>query len=365
LSAGSRLPIVTLLLIAANILTAFALLWQPDLIDEFGYRPARPSAGDLLTSLFLHQNLLHLLGNMVFLAAVGAAVELATGSLRFATVYFAGGIAGVLTHHLFTPAATRDVPLVGASACVAACAAYYTARYVTVRVPVAPSVGVPILAVTLLWFSLQLLGAVFTLGEEVRVATSFWAHLGGFAAGLLLTLFFRAPDLGQRRLGHEVLDAMNRRSPAAALLAAERHLARHPSDPKALWEVVDAARLMGDAEMETGGLLELLEVLPESEQPELLARLAELGRLGRLTPLRRSLMADRHRLGHPDLARALFRSVIEEPENEPQRPEALLALAGLELEREEAAARPLLEELMTRYPLHPAAEVARARGWTK
>jgi membrane associated rhomboid family serine protease len=362
LTAG-RLPLVTLLLIAANILTAFALTWQPELVDRFGFVPAEPAASELLTSLFIHSNLLHLLGNMVFLAAVGAAVELATGSLRFAIVYFAGGIAGGLAHAALAMGDDRALPLVGASACVAACAAYYTARYVTLRVPLAPRLGISVLGVTLLWLVLQMLGAVIRLGEAAQTGTSFWAHLGGFAAGLLLTVLFRAPDLGERKLGHEVLERMNERSPAAAYAAAERHLKRHPNDPTAIRELVQAARLMGDPDREGDALLQLLEVLPESGQAEALVGLAALNQLDRLPPLRRNLMAHRYQTSDTDLSRMLLFSVVLGPIEEPQRPEALLALAGIELEHEGEAAKQLLHELKERYPLHPASEVARTRGW--
>ena len=79
----SRLPIITLILIIANLFASFAVAFDPELVMDFGFNPRRPSFLTIFSGLFLHQNLLHLLGNMVFLAAVGAAVELATGSLQF------------------------------------------------------------------------------------------------------------------------------------------------------------------------------------------------------------------------------------------------------------------------------------------
>ena len=74
-SGTRRVPVLTLLLIAANMVAAFALFVYPDFAVELGFRPNHPSLVGAITGLFLHANLFHLLGNMVFLAAVGAAVE--------------------------------------------------------------------------------------------------------------------------------------------------------------------------------------------------------------------------------------------------------------------------------------------------
>ena len=73
---------VTLILIVANLLAAFAVLGIPDLITKLGFHSDAPAVRSALTSLFIHANVVHLLGNMVFLAAVGAAVEMASGSVR-------------------------------------------------------------------------------------------------------------------------------------------------------------------------------------------------------------------------------------------------------------------------------------------
>jgi membrane associated rhomboid family serine protease len=359
-AGDSGIPVATLILIAANILAAFLLMLQPELLDQFGYLPSKPSAQSALASLFLHQNLLHLLGNMVFLAAVGAAVELATGAIRFVVVYFSGGLAGILAYHF--AAKSQDVPpLVGASGCIAACAAYYTSRYVSLRVPIAPRIGVPVLGVTLLWLLLQFAGAFIRTGGES--GTSYWAHIGGFAAGLLLVFTFRAPDLGHARLGHEVLDRMNARSPAAALSTAERHLEDHPNDVRVLREVAALARQIEDEERETKALHRLLSALPETEHYDAIMRLRELRRLQEIAPLQRMLMADRYKAASPQLSRVLLLSVVEERASEPQRPEALLALAGLEMESDELEARRHLDELERRHPMHPAVDIARKRGW--
>ncbi len=355
----SRIPITTLLLIAANMLAAFATLLQPDLIDQFSFRDDHPSIQTAFTSLFLHQNIVHLLGNMVFLAAVGASVELATGSFRFAIVYFVSGLAGVLTH-MFLGAAS--VPVLGASGSVAGCAAYYSARYWGLKVPIAPKVAVPVAAVTGLWLLLQVVGAMVHISGSSS-AVSYWAHLGGFISGLLLTVAFRGPDLGQRALGHKVLDEMNHRSPAATIAAAEHHLVRHPDDPKALIEIVGAAATMGDADVEAAAIMRLVEVTPEINQGPLLRRLGELNHLHLMPALQRTLMAERFKASDPELSEFLLSSVVAEHVDEPQRPDAMLALAGIKRESDPTQSKLILEQLEKTYPLHATVELARVRGW--
>ncbi|AIE84692.1 rhomboid family protein [Fimbriimonas ginsengisoli] len=357
-----RVPIVTLILIGANLVAAFALIISPSLAEELGFNPARPRLSSAVTGLFLHANLFHLLGNMVFLAAVGAAVELATGSLRFALVYFFAGLCGVAVHYLVTRGTQSPASLVGASGAIAGCAAYYSVRYTGLKVAFAPHRALSVAAVTGIWVILQVVGAFVRVGQT-EGGTSYWAHLGGFAGGVLLSLLFRAPDLGQIRLGHEVLEQMNDRGPGAVVTAATRHLEKHPRDLKALWELANAQRLLGEGEAEADVLLRLLEIESEEEVPEVLRRLCQAGRVTRLPTLRRLQLADRIRLSSPAIAKALLRSVVEGERSEPQRPDAILSLATLERDESPVRAEELLGELSSEYPMHPAAELARKRGW--
>lgn len=246
------------------------------------------------------------------------------------------------------------MPLIGASGCVAACIAYYSIRYVGLQVTLAPKVGVPMLAITVVWVALQVLGAFVSLGGEVT-GTAYWAHLGGFAAGLAFATLFRAKRDADRQLGHAVMDRLDHRSPAAKLAATELHLEEHPEDVVALLKRADTLAMLGDRDHEADALIQALDKLPESEQPRLLARLIGIGQIQRLPSLRRTLLADRFRVAHEDLAKGLLLSVVAGSPDDPQRPEALLALASLG----EAS---YLQELRERFSLHPACDLARARG---
>ncbi len=358
MSVRARLPIVTLILIAANMIAAFALVWQPDLAFDLGFKLDHPSFRSAITSLFLHQNLVHLLGNMVFLAAVGAAVELATGSLRFSIVYLASGLAGVAAHWAFAARIEDAPPLLGASGAIAGCAGYYAVRYLRLRVPLAPKFGASILAITLLWVGLQIIGAFFKLGDPSG-GVAFWSHLGGFCAGLLLSFVFRAPDYAHLKLGHQVLEEMNARSPAALAASARKHLGTHPNDPHALKELADALQTLGSEDEEARTLVRLFEVAPSTDS---LRRLAKLGRLSLLPTMARLKLSEKYRELAPDVSRQLLQSVVD-GDDDIQRPEAMLALAGLEREGDEERCNEILARLCEKYPLHPTVELARARGW--
>ncbi len=342
-------------------MAAVAILFVPDLRNDYGFHPDQPTFQTVFTSLFLHANIIHLLGNMIFLAAVGAAVEMAAGSWRFACVYFISGIIGVMFQFLVTRHTANPAPVMGASGCIAGCAGYYSVRYTGLRVAIAPNLSMNVATITIIWMALQLIGGFIRIGDSGGVA--FWSHVGGFLGGILISLVFRAPDLGQVRLGHEVLDRMNNRGPMAAATAAKQHLEKHPGDPKALRQLARAYSQMGEPEEEAKAIMGLLEVEPLTEHPNLLARLLEIGQAKIISSHKRTALAEKFKDMNPAVARALLTSVLQEPPGDSQRPEALLALVGLERERSPKSAQALLDELLRTYPLHPCTDLARKRGW--
>ncbi len=356
----ARPPVVTLILIAANLGAAFAVLGFPDLIANFGFRSDAPSFQAALVSMFLHANVVHLLGNMVFLAAVGAAVEMASGSLRFASVYFLSGLIGTLAHFLVTKNSPNPQVYIGASGCIAGCVGYYSFRYVGLKAPIFPGKEVSVLSVTVLWLILQIVGAFVRLGDNA--GTAYWAHIGGFATGVLLSLLFRAPDLGQARMGHALIDSMSERGPAAVAATARHHLRTHPKDPKALEHLANAYGDLDELTRETEALISLFDVATEEQQPNILTRILEVGKADRISTLRRTMLAERFKDHYPILCVQLLETVVAE-QDDAQRPEAMLALAALVRESQPERAQELLVELKHKYPIHPAMDVARTRGW--
>lgn len=359
--AERRLPIATLVVIAINLAVAYGSLLHPEFPDQYGFRPDAPSLLNAFTCLFVHANIVHLLGNMVFLAAVGATVEQLSGTLRFVLVYFASGLTGVLAHWVLGPRGQDVAPLVGASGCIAGCAAYYSIRYLKLRVPMAPRVGMSVAAVTLLWLVLQVLGAFIHLGDQKPV-TAFWAHIGGFFVGLLLSILFRAPDVGQLQADRAELQAMSERSPGAVMAAAEQQLKERPDDVPALMELALVQQRMGEKEEEAATLFKLLDLTPEAKQGPILERLCALGKASAIPAHKRMDLAERHKADDPELSIALLRTVLRDPSADSLVPDALLALASLEIVSAPARAKERLAQLAQKYPLHPATEIARAKG---
>lgn len=175
---------------AGSIVTALALV--PSRLFA-----APLSPGQLVTtvsSTFLHAGWLHLIGNLVFLAAFGPAVEARLGWRRFLLLYLACGAAGALAHALMDPASTR--PLVGASGAIAGVLGAHLVLAprdkITTLVPVGfffEVASLPAAFVIGLWFLLQLASGVAPVVPGSESASIAWyAHLAGFAAGLVLAL---------------------------------------------------------------------------------------------------------------------------------------------------------------------------------
>lgn len=151
----------------------------------------------LITSQFIHGGWLHILGNMLFLWIFGDNVEDAMGHGRYLLFYLLGGVLAALAHVAAGP--TSAIPTVGASGAIAAVLGAYLATYprasVSVVIPIIIipwMTRVPAVIMMGLWFVSQLIGigsVSNAMGGEGGVA--YWAHIGGFIAGLVLVWFFR------------------------------------------------------------------------------------------------------------------------------------------------------------------------------
>ena len=197
------MPIVNYLLIAANIVV-FILQWlagsnQEALVWQFALIPAQVTAGidlgditRLFTSMFMHGGIAHIAGNMLYLWIFGDNVEDAMGRGKYLLFYLVGGVVASFTHILTN--ATSDVPTVGASGAIAAVLGAYLVLYPRSRVQTIIPLGffmritlVPASIVLGLWFILQLLPGFLSLGgPEDAPGVAFWAHIGGFIAGVVL-----------------------------------------------------------------------------------------------------------------------------------------------------------------------------------
>ncbi|MBM4374334.1 MAG: rhomboid family intramembrane serine protease [Deltaproteobacteria bacterium] len=206
-----RRPIVTYALIALNVLaylyeSAAVAALGPRFVVAWGLVPARffaDPAGELpnvLTSMFLHapDTWWHLASNMLFLWIFGDNVEDALGRGRYLAFYLLSGVGAAAAQVLIDPSST--VPMVGASGAIAGVLAAYGSLHpaspITVLNPIVPLwlffgplFRLPAWLVILEFFVVNLVSGLSTLGGA-RGGVAFFAHLGGFVAGLVLVRFF-------------------------------------------------------------------------------------------------------------------------------------------------------------------------------
>jgi membrane associated rhomboid family serine protease len=156
----------------------------------------------VLTSMFMHGGWGHLLGNMWFLWVFGNNIEDSMGHVRFLVFYLLCGVIAAGAHIVSMPAS--GIPTVGASGAISGVMGAYLVLYPKVRVYTLffffffiRVFMVPAWVWLLVWVGIQLLLGVASTGAESGVA--FWAHLGGFAAGLLLVRPFERPLLVQAK----------------------------------------------------------------------------------------------------------------------------------------------------------------------
>jgi membrane associated rhomboid family serine protease len=155
-------------------------------------------AATLVTSQFLHGGWLHLIGNMLYLWIFGNNIEDRFGRLGFLLFYLAGGIAAALTQVAIDP--TSEVPMVGASGAIAATLGAYLVLYPHARITSLVFLGffyqlidVPAVIVLAFWIVLQLIDGFASLGvDQVGGGVAFFAHIGGFAFGVVVAVAVRA-----------------------------------------------------------------------------------------------------------------------------------------------------------------------------
>jgi membrane associated rhomboid family serine protease len=157
----------------------------------------------LVTSMFMHGSWLHIGGNMLFLWVFGDNVEDVMGPGRFLVFYLLCGLAAAAAQILQDTSSV--VPMVGASGAIGGVMGAYAILFPRARVHLLiilfvyiTTVSVPAILMLGYWFLLQLLSGVGTFGQSGG-GVAFWAHIGGFVAGVALVMAFRRPDLMQAR----------------------------------------------------------------------------------------------------------------------------------------------------------------------
>jgi len=205
LNRSSTTPHVNRLLLIANIIV-FTVLWlssQNILLDErfsnivaneFVMVPNEIVHGQrlytLITSMFMHAGWIHLLGNMLYLYIFGDNVEDAFGHISYLLFYITCGLAAAFAHIMsLTNPADFDVAVLGASGAISGVLGAYVVFYPKARIiTLLGYIIVPLPAILFLgfWFVMQWLYGFF----DVSGGVAYWAHVGGFIAGMILAFAF-------------------------------------------------------------------------------------------------------------------------------------------------------------------------------
>lgn len=201
-----RFPWVTVALIAGNAAVYF--LWQSrvgleESVALAAFVPSEFSSGqqpaawrDLLTSMFMHGGLMHLVGNLWFLWIFGDNVENECGPVRFLLFYLLCGVTATLAHVWQDPSSA--VPLVGASGAISGVLGAYLIEHPQANVRTLIPLGmwsrvvdVPAFVFLFVWIGVQIFSQVAAAGGASGGGVAYLAHIGGFVAGTALIFIFR------------------------------------------------------------------------------------------------------------------------------------------------------------------------------
>jgi membrane associated rhomboid family serine protease len=239
-----KLQYVTIGLIAANALVfLFTSLGGENVSNaaavELGYIPSTvfgnavrppsltlvPDYATFITYSFLHSDIFHIGGNMLFLWVFGDNVEDALGHVRYLVFYLACAAAGAFVHGL--AAETSDAPLIGASGAIAGVVAAYLILHPRVKVWILAFARIPLRLpawiVLALWIAFQFV--MFVAGGEDEV--SWGAHVGGILAGAVLVVLLRRRD--QPVLDREIM------TPRSVRVEQESAMRPAEGGPAARW----------------------------------------------------------------------------------------------------------------------------------
>lgn len=147
----------------------------------------------LVTYMFFHADLFHLVGNMLFLWVFGDNVEDAMGHIRFLFFYLLCGVFAALFHSWMLP--NSDLPLIGASGAVAGVIAAYLMLHPRVSVWVLAFKVIPLRITAGIVLGIWIAFQVVMIALADAGPTAWWAHIGGLIAGAVLVVFMRRPGV--------------------------------------------------------------------------------------------------------------------------------------------------------------------------
>ena len=214
---SKNFPLITITLIAVNIIIFIQMLSMPnegqELVTRFSFIPSYLSKGvapetyfhpiwvTMITSQFLHGSIMHILGNMLFLWIFGNNIEDIMGPIPFLIFYLLCGVIAAGSHYYIDPSST--IPTIGASGAISGVLGAYIVRFPRAQIDtclffiIITVIRLPAIVVLGIWFLLQLVSGMGTLGDKSSGGVAFWAHIGGFIAGMILENFFAKREQNQ------------------------------------------------------------------------------------------------------------------------------------------------------------------------
>jgi membrane associated rhomboid family serine protease len=205
-------PFVTILIVAINVVIFLFEVTLDDFsrnhfINEYAMVPARFELSTLITSMFLHGGWMHLIGNMWFLWLFGNNVEDAMTRPRFLVFYLLCGVAAAALQVLTNP--SSEIPMVGASGAISGVMGAYLVLFPRVRVFTLVPLGIvlttlalPAWVMLIYWAGLQIFGGFTSVVAGQTGGVAFWAHVGGFVAGVVLIKLFQRDDRLAQHTAH-------------------------------------------------------------------------------------------------------------------------------------------------------------------
>ncbi len=197
-------PVVTVLLIVVNILVFLFEFSLGDyernaFIAAYGLVPDHLQLTSVLTHMFLHGGWMHVLGNMWFLWIFGDNIEDILGHGKYLVFYLLCGVAAAVTQILFS--LDSRVPMVGASGAIAGVMGAYMIKFPRARIVTLAFIfffittfDIPAWVMLIYWFAIQLFSGVGSIGysQANQGGVAFFAHVGGFVAGIVLVSLMAA-----------------------------------------------------------------------------------------------------------------------------------------------------------------------------
>ena len=205
-------PVVTVLIIVVNILVFLYEFSLDDyslnaFITQYGLVPDHFVLGNIFTSMFLHGGWLHVLGNMWFLWIFGDNIEDILGHGKFLLFYLLCGVAAAVCQVLLN--SDSRVPMVGASGAIAGVMGAYMVKFPRARILTLAFIiffittfEVPAWLMLIYWFFLQFVGGFESIASSQYSqvgGTAFFAHVGGFIAGIVLIYMLGTRPVYSRR----------------------------------------------------------------------------------------------------------------------------------------------------------------------